>query len=169
LYHAARCRGRTRARPARPAKEVPVPQAAWFPLGLLAGVALLGLVMRWLVAGRARQAAARATRLTGGAVPDREGRANLVGLASRGSRQVRGAGRLVLTPDLLVFSQWMPRKDIVIPRERIAAVDTTRAHAGKATGARMLRVRFTTEDGGEDTCAWHVADLEGWLAALAGT
>ena len=88
-----------------------------------------------------------------------------LGQASRGHGQIRGNGTLALTADALVFVLWVPRRQVVIPLARILTVDTTRSHLGKRVGAALLRVRWLSVEG-EDAIAWHVADLESWLAAL---
>ena len=93
-------------------------------------------------------------------------RANFAGLASRGARQVRGTGALVLTPTRLAFVQWAPDGELLIDRDRITGADLGHRHAGRATGSRMIRVRFTGPDGREDGAAWQVADAGAWLAAL---
>jgi hypothetical protein len=48
----------------------------------------------------------------------------------------------------------------------VTTVETKRSWLGKWVGATLLVVRWRTPDGGEDAMAWHVRDLDGWLAAL---
>jgi hypothetical protein len=89
-----------------------------------------------------------------------------LGLRSRGARQVRGNGWLVLTSGELRFRQWYPQRDTRIPLDAVTAVGTERWWLGKTVGSRLLCVRWRTADGGEDAMAWQVPDLDGWLAAL---
>ncbi len=91
---------------------------------------------------------------------------NGLGLESGGRGQVRGNGKLVLTPDELSFRQWVPQRDTTIPLEAIVSVGTERTWLGKWVGATLLCVRWRTSDGSEDAMAWQVRDLEGWLAAI---
>ncbi|MDQ3933145.1 MAG: hypothetical protein M3340_00770 [Actinomycetota bacterium] len=91
-----------------------------------------------------------------------------LGLRSRGRGQVRGNGWLVLTPEELRFRQWIPQRETTIPLAAVTSVGTERTWLGKWVGSKLLRVRWRTSDGSEDAMAWHVPDLEGWLAALHG-
>jgi len=94
--------------------------------------------------------------------------ANVIGLGlqSRGRGQVRGNGRLVLTPEELCFRQWIPQRETTIPLAAVTSVGTERSWLGKWVGSKLLCVRWRTSDGGEDAMAWQVRDLDGWLAAL---
>lgn len=94
-------------------------------------------------------------------------RANCYGVESEGVTQIRGNGCLALGRDTLLFRMWIPRKEIAIPRQRITAVERARSHLGKTQGRELLRVRFTTPEGTEDSVAWLVRDLPAWEAALS--
>lgn len=121
----------------------------------------------WLLRPLARPGAARALGLLGGRDPVLvDELANCFGVESAGVTQLRGNGCLALGPDLLVFAMWLPKRDIVIPRNRIQAVDTAGSHLGKTVMRRLLRVAWTREDGTQDRVAWFVRDLDAWLAAL---
>jgi hypothetical protein len=89
-----------------------------------------------------------------------------LGVQSRGRGQVRGNGRLVLTPEELRFSQWIPQRETTIPLAAVTSVGTERSWLGKWVGSKLLCVRWRTADGSEDAMAWQVRDLEKWLAAL---
>jgi len=89
-----------------------------------------------------------------------------LGLESRGRAQVRGNGRLVLTPDELSFRQLVPQRETKIPLTAVTSVGTERTWLGKWVGSKLLCVRWQTSDGGEDAMAWQVRDLDGWLAAI---
>ena len=89
-----------------------------------------------------------------------------MGLQSRGPRQVRGNGWLVLTREELRFRQWVPYRDTTIPLAAVIAVGTERSWLGKWVGSRLLCVRWRNADGSEDAMAWEVPDLEEWIAAL---
>jgi hypothetical protein len=90
------------------------------------------------------------------------------GRQSRGVRQGRGNGGLVLTAAELGWFRFVPEKsDLRIPRAHITRVDTVKTHLGKTYGRDLLSVTFTT-DGTSDVIAWYVTDLGAWLAALGG-
>lgn len=87
--------------------------------------------------------------------------ANYFGRRSAGRFQIRGNGCLALGEDQLVFVQWLPRRDLVIRRSAITAVDSVDSHLGKRVGRPLLRVAFEG-----DVAAWWVHDLDRWLATL---
>ena len=145
---------------------IAVEPAVVVSLVVVAGlVALVGvfLVVRWAI----RRARAAAEALL---PPDTRRRsfARSLGQTSLGPTQFRGNGTLALTADALVFVLWVPRRLVVIPLAHIVAVDVTHSHLKQRLGRRMLRVRWSS-DQGEDAIAWQLADLDSWLATLART
>lgn len=90
-----------------------------------------------------------------------------LGLESLGKLQARGNGCLALTGELVLFRQWLPRRDFRIPRDAIVAIEEPRAHLGKTYGRKLLRIRFTNEAGAPDSIALLVSDLPAWQVALA--
>ncbi len=109
-----------------------------------------------------RRAARRAVELLGQEPLLDDQAANFFGLRSRGRLQIRGNGCLALGDEALVFVMWLPRKEVVIRRGAITAIDSADGHLGKRVGRPLLRVAF---DG--DLAAWWVRDLDRWLATLA--
>ena len=135
-------------------------------VSILVFIALLFAVIMVPVGIRARRLRAGLEQELGDAA-GRVANARGLGLESRGPRQVRGNGWLVLTPDELRFRQWVPDRETRIQLASVTAVETVRVWLGKTVGSRLLCVRWRTRDGGEDAMAWEVRDLDGWLAALA--
>jgi hypothetical protein len=88
------------------------------------------------------------------------------GLSSAGMFQIRGNGCLAATDDQLLFRLWIPRREVLIERASVTAIDTPRSHRGKATLRRLLRVTYTDMKGEQDAAAWEVRDLDAWLDAL---
>jgi hypothetical protein len=88
------------------------------------------------------------------------------GLSSAGMFQIRGNGCLAATEDQLLFRLWVPRREVLIGRAGVTAIDTPRSHRGKATLRRLLRVTYTDMKGEQDAAAWEVRDLDAWLDAL---
>jgi hypothetical protein len=126
---------------------------------LLVGVVL---ILRYL---RARGRAEMDRELRGRAPKKIDDMVNFFGVESRGATQMRGNGCLALVDDELVFIQWVPRQTIRIRLAEIAEVDEANGHLGKTIARKLLRVRWQTA-GVEDTVAWYVNDLAGWLADL---
>jgi hypothetical protein len=129
------------------------------------------MMLRWM-RRRRRGAEERARELLHGAVPlVLEDGASSFGVESGGRAQVRGNGVLAASHERLVFVMWLPRRELVIERASVLSVDATFSHLGKTTsvpGRRLLRVRFTGDDGEPDAVAWYTRNLEGWLLALGG-
>lgn len=92
--------------------------------------------------------------------------ANFFGRESWGLAQVRGNGVLVLTPEVLYFEMWTPRRIVEIPVSSMDGVSSPRSHLGKSKGFPLLKVSFTDEDGSPDSCAWLVRNPDKWLGAL---
>lgn len=92
--------------------------------------------------------------------------ASFFGLGSAGGKQIRGNGVLILTKDQLFFEMLLPSKIIQIPLNRIRAIETPRSHAGKAVAWKLLKIVYQAEDGSEDSAAWAVRDLEGWMEMI---
>jgi hypothetical protein len=132
---------------------------------VLGGLLVLALALVPL-RRRARRVTAEADAEAGGDARRSEHVRGL-GLESRGTAQVRGNGRLVLTEDELRFRMFVPDRETRIPLAAVTSVGSERTWLGKWVGRRLLRVRWTTA-GGENAMAWEVRDLDGWIAALGG-
>lgn len=136
-------------------------------LGILAVVALVVAVVMVPVSRRAARMEEEARRELG----DRLRRVESVrglGLRSAGRGQVRGTGTLVLTPDELIFRQWVPRRETRIPLAAVTSAGRERWWLGKTVGRPLLRVAWAADGGAEDAMAWQVRDLDGWLDELGG-
>ncbi|MCD4775968.1 MAG: hypothetical protein K8S15_07940 [Candidatus Aegiribacteria sp.] len=92
--------------------------------------------------------------------------ANLFGIKSRGMKQVRGNGTLLLTSSQLYFRMLLPKKEILVPLRSITSVETPRSFLGKTKGRKLLKIDFRNDTGGTDSAAWLVADLEKWVEAI---
>ncbi len=91
--------------------------------------------------------------------------ANFFGQRSKGAKQVRGNGALVLTNDELWFLRAYPVKEFSIPLKDVASVSLTRSHLGKTVGRDLLFVEYATPEG-DDAIAWAVCDPENWKDAI---
>lgn len=129
----------------------------WVIVAVIAVLVVVGVVL-------ARQGAARArerveSRLRAMTVV-RQSKANYRGTASGGTGQTGGAGVLALSPDELVFVQFVPDHEIRIARREITSVTSTTAFEG-SEGKEVLVVTWS-----DDRAAWQVPDIAGWRAAL---
>lgn len=141
---------------------------AFFIAGL--GVAFFVGIILLVRYGIGRMRTAARERMTHvllhGRAPQRmDDMANLFGLQSIGAVQARGNGCLALGDDALVFAQWVPKRDLHIPLADVIEVDEADSHLGKRIFRKLLRVRWAIA-GREETAAWYVRDLDGWVSAL---
>lgn len=141
-----------------------MPVWGWVVAAVVAADAVAVVVFLRALRSRSAAATQDAARVLGGDPPLLEDRgANYRGRTSR--REVVGNGCLSLGEEALVFTQWVPRRTITIPRSAIVSVDRTRRHAGRI-GPAVLRVRYRDETGAEDAVGFTVRDLPRWLSAL---
>lgn len=130
-------------------------------------VALL-LVVGFVLARRgATQAQQRVEDHLAGATVLRREKAELRGVLGIDGPS-RGLGLLALTPEELVFAQYVPDRAVRIARRAITAVTVARSLGEDTFAADVLVVGFTG-DGGPAEAAWEVPDLDEWLAALGGS
>ena len=92
--------------------------------------------------------------------------ANLFGLESKGMKQVRGNGILLLTSSRLYYRMLLPKKEILIPLHNIDSVETPKSFLGKTKGMKLLKVNFRNDTGARDSAAWLVDRLEEWVETL---
>jgi hypothetical protein len=92
--------------------------------------------------------------------------ANFFGQESKGLKQLRGNGNLMLTNHELYFKQWLKKKEILIPISNIQTVETVTSHLHKSVGRPLLKVTFLNELGKMDSMAWWVRDVNKWITAI---
>ena len=92
--------------------------------------------------------------------------ANMFGLNSKGVKQIRGNGVLVLTSSLLYFRMLIPAKKLLISVSSITGVETPESFAGKTKGVKLLKIDFRKADGKTESAAWLVDRLEEWVSEL---
>jgi len=93
--------------------------------------------------------------------------ANYFGLESKGLKQIRGNGVLILTKDKLYFEMWIKPKTIIeIPIDSIQKIESVKSHLRKSRFQKLLKVIFTNERGNMDSVAWLVRDLDEWMRIL---
>jgi len=85
-------------------------------------------------------------------------RANCFGVKSKGGKQIRGNGALVLTKEILYFVRAVPRKEYIIPIRIISEVTMPKSFNGKSIFSPLLCIRYSL-DNKEDEIAWAVSNL----------
>lgn len=77
--------------------------------------------------------------------------ANYFGTEGKGFSmfEIRGNGKLVLTPRGVEFTRLFPSKKFFIPLESIKAVTIGTSHKGKTKMIAILKVHYTQTDGNE--------------------
>jgi len=95
------------------------------------------------------------------------GSANFFGLESKGVKQVRGNGVLVLTEDKLYYEMWVKPKTIIeIPIKSIKKIDIVNSHLHKSKFKPLLKVIFINRLGEVDSVAWMVKNITEWKETL---
>ena len=92
-------------------------------------------------------------------------RANFFGEKSKGGKQVRGNGALILTKDILCFIRAVPEKEFVIPVGSIKEISLPKAFNGKSVLAPLLCVHYTDDDR-EDAMAWAIKEPDKWKKVI---
>ncbi len=93
--------------------------------------------------------------------------ANYFGLESKGVKQIRGNGVLILTKEKLYFEMWVKPKTIVeIPIISIQKIESVKSHLRKSRFQKLLKIIFTNEQRNSDSVAWLVRDLDDWMQFL---
>lgn len=92
--------------------------------------------------------------------------ANLFGIKSRGMKQIRGNGILLLTSSQLYFRMLLPKRELLMPLRSITSVETPLSFLGKTKGMKLLKIDFRNNVGGTDSAAWLVPDLEKWVETI---
>ena len=92
-------------------------------------------------------------------------RANFFGEKSKGGKQIRGNGAIVLTKNELVFIRAMPFKEYIIPIKSIQRVSMPTSFNGKSVFSKLLCVHYVFE-GAEDSMAWAIKNPEKWQGSI---
>ncbi|MFC8528107.1 hypothetical protein [Nocardia sp. NPDC057227] len=129
-------------------------------VGLVGGVIALTVV---LVTGRVKRSSANAveTAFAPGEVLRSDAMANYFGWESKGGKQIRGNGALVLTGQRLWFRRAGSSEPLEIPLTAVTGVDVVRSHNGKSVRQDLLRISV---DG--DSVAWWVREPKVWEGHL---
>jgi hypothetical protein len=94
--------------------------------------------------------------------------ANFFGQQSKGHRQLRGNGVLILTTEEIFFEMWTPKKILEIKIKNVLNVNIVKSFLGKSKFRDLLKVEFHNEQGDHDAAAWLVFDLGKWFDEIKG-
>lgn len=92
-------------------------------------------------------------------------RANFFGKLSRGGKQLRGNGALVLTKDKLFFIRALPEKEYVIPVTSITKITLPTSFNGRSVFSELLCVHYRDTNRTE-TMAWAVENPKKWQLTI---
>jgi len=92
-------------------------------------------------------------------------RANFFGKQSKGGKQIRGNGALVLTKNEIYFIRAVPFKEYKIPLKSILEVSLPNSFNGKSVFSKLLCIQYKI--GSElDVVAWAVKNPESWKKSI---
>ncbi len=91
--------------------------------------------------------------------------ANFFGEKSKGGKQIRGNGALVLTKGEVFFIRAVPFTEYIIPIESITEISTPTSFNGKTVFSKLLRIQYKT-DSGSDAMAWAIRNPNKWEEAI---
>ena len=93
-------------------------------------------------------------------------RAHFFGQRSRGRKQLKGNGILILTREELHFHMLLPNREWTLPVSSIQKIENPRSFMGKSILRPLLKVTFFDEAGWSDEIAFSVPDVSAWTASL---
>jgi hypothetical protein len=88
--------------------------------------------------------------------------ANFFGQLSKGHRQIRGMGVLILLKEKLYFEMWQPKKNLEIKTSDIKSIENPQSFLSKSKFRDLLRINFINEIKENDAAAWLISDLDSW-------
>ena len=91
---------------------------------------------------------------------------NFFGQKSKGIKQIRGNGVLILTEEEIYFKLYLPKKEFRIPITSISDIQIAHSHLGKKISHPLLKVLFINDSGSADSIAWYVPNLEKWQKSM---
>lgn len=91
--------------------------------------------------------------------------ANFFGLQSKGVKQARGNGALILTRKELCFIRALPFKEFIIPLSSVLKISLPTAFNGKSVFSKLLCIHFQTHSD-FDAMAWAVKNPEAWKQSI---
>ena len=134
---------------------------------IVIGIVVVALVVAVVVAVRRGAGSARARIEESLASLDvrRKDKADFYGVASRGEGQVRSLGTLALTPDELVFLQFVPESEVRVPLKAITHVEIARSFLDKTVTRDLMVVTWKSGED-DDRVAFDVPDMDAWRSEL---
>ena len=125
-------------------------------------VVVIGLIalFSWLKKAKQKQTETLKKRFSGKAILCQSS-ANFFGQQSKGYKQSRGNGALIMTANELYFSLLIPANEITISIKDIQKIRAGKSFLGKSKFKALLIIDYIV-DGNSDSVAWLVSDLPKW-------
>ena len=101
------------------------------------------------------------TELKGEKIIAKDIQVNFFGRKSKGYKQIRGNGILVLTPSQLIFYLAVPRQKIEIPLANIKKITFPKSFLGKSRFKPLLCIEYESSEC-NDIIAWLVRQPKQW-------
>jgi hypothetical protein len=138
----------------------------WIVIAIVV-VAVVIVVVAFLAQKGASSAQARVEDSLASLDVRRQDKVHCHAAATEGEGQTRRLGTLALTPDELVFVQFVPPGEVRVPLAAVTKVETARSFLGKEHTTDLMVVSWATESEGTDSqVAFDVPDIESWRADL---
>lgn len=131
---------------------------------VLVAVGLIAL-FSWLKKVKAKQVKRLKEKFSGQTIVCQSS-ANFFGQQSKGYKQSRGNGALIMTANELYFSLLVPANEISIPIKDIKEIRTGKSFLGKSKFKALLIIDYS-DDGNTDSVAWLVSDLPKWTEEIS--
>ncbi len=93
-------------------------------------------------------------------------RATFFGQRSKGGKQVKGNGLMILTRKELHFHLLLPDREWTLPIASIQKVENPRSFMGKSILRPLLKLTYFDEAGWTDEIAFAVPDVAAWTKSL---
>jgi hypothetical protein len=121
-----------------------------------------GFLLLLLLIKRSKAEAEKKAEISTGdsAVLFKDSSANFFGQESKGHMQIRGNGIFIITDENILFYRYLPQMELKIPVENIIAVESAGSFLGKSIFRPLLKIKFKTPSGNQDTAAWYLKEQE---------
>lgn len=92
-------------------------------------------------------------------------KANFFGIKSKGAKQIKGNGAIVLTKEQIYFVRALPFKEYIIPINTVKNVSMPKSFNGRSVFRNLLCVHYYA-DGQEESIAWVVENPDRWKVTI---
>jgi hypothetical protein len=140
-------------------------QVALWTAGIF-GASLIVLVFARLKRNQNEIAAMISERYPRNRVRRRDDAAYLIAQESRGYRQSRGNGTLILTDEELFYAIALPKRTFIIPLDTVTGLERVRRMGGQGRVRKFLKIGFDGHDTSPDALGIMLNDIDAWERAI---